>query len=280
MSWFRQLDKDSRGSRPRCVLMVDGNREEVASRLTRLVNLPRVIISQSDRCMPYGKPLKSEYGEWNTEPANEAQFGNPRKPNNLVQLEIHRKLTDWWLAVQQGSMTTPNWDIASTCTVQDKSGLLLVEAKAHANELDLKGKRLDRNASVNSQENHKQIGQVIVEASESLTSATELAWGLSRDHHYQLSNRFAWSWKLASLGIPVVLLYLGFLSAQDMADRGPLFRSEAEWTQTLTEHSRGTVDETCWGEWLDIAGTPFIALIKGKEQPFDPYCTYDRDLVQ
>ena len=93
--------------------------------------------------MPYGKPLKSEDGEWNNEPANEAQFGNPRKPNSLVQPEIHRKLTDWWLSVQQGSMTTPNWDIASTCTVQGKPGLLLVEAKAHANELDLKGKRLD-----------------------------------------------------------------------------------------------------------------------------------------
>ena len=167
-------------------------------------------------------------------------------------------------------MTTPCWDIASTCTVRGEPGLLLVEAKAHAGELDLKGKRLHRTASSNSQENHKQIGWAIVEASDGLASATGKPWGLSRDHRYQLSNRFAWSWKLASLGMPVVLLYLGFLNVQDMADDGPLFRSEAEWTRTVKDHCRGAVDERCWGEWLDFAGVPFIALIRGIDQPFDP----------
>ena len=147
-----------------------------------------------------------------------------------------------------------------------KPGLLLIEAKAHSNELKPDGKRLDRTASL---ENHKQIGWAIVEASDGLASATGKPWGLSRDHHYQLSNRFAWSWKLASLGIPVVLLYLGFLNAQDMADDGPLLRSEAEWTRALKDHSRGAVDETCWGEWLDFAGVPFIALTRGVDQPFD-----------
>ena len=268
MSWFRQLDKH-RGSRPRCVLMVEGSREDVASRLTRLVNLPDVVASPDDRWMPYGKPFKREDGKWDKQPANEAQLGNPKKPNNLVRPEVHRKLTDWWLAVQQGRMTTPNWDITSTCTVQGEPGLLLVEAKAHADELNVKGKGLDRTASLNSQENHRQIGWAIVEASEGLASATGKPWGLSRDHHYQLSNRFAWSWKLASLGIPVVLLYLGFLNAQDMADDGPLFRSGAEWTRVMKDHSRGALDESCWGEWLDIAGTPLIPLIRGIDQPFD-----------
>ena len=244
MSWLRQLDKH-RGSRPPCVLMVEGSREDVASRLTRLVDLPDVVVSPDDRWMPYGKPFKREDGKWDKEPANEAQLGNPKKPNNLVQPEIHRKLTDWWLAVQRGSMTTPCWDIASTCTVRGEPGLLLVEAKAHAGELDLKGKRLHRTASSNSQENHKQIGWAIVEASDGLASATGKPWGLSRDHRSQLSNRFAWSWKLASLGIPVVLLYLGFLNAQDMADDGPLFRSEAEWTRVMK----------------DLAGVPSTSLV-------------------
>ena len=107
---------------------------------------------------------------------------------------------------------------------------------------------------LNSQENHKQIGWAIAEASDGLASTTGKPWGLSRDHHYQLSNRFAWSWKLASLGIPAVLLYLGFLNAQDMAE--PLFRSEAEWTRAIRDHCRGAVDERCWGEWLDFAGVP------------------------
>ncbi len=149
-------------------------------------------------------------------------------------------------------------------------GLLLVEAKAHADELNVKGKGLDRTASLNSQENHRQIGWAIVEASDGLASATGKPWGLSRELRYQLCNRFAWSWKLASLGMPAVLLYLGFLNAQDMAYEGPLFRSEAEWTRVMKDYSRGTVDETCWGEWLDIAGTPLIPLIRRIDQPFDP----------
>ena len=269
MRWFRQLEKH-RGSRPRCVLLIEGNRAEVASRLTRLVNLADVMVSPGDKWMPYGKPLKRKDGKWDKRPANEAQLGNPKKPNNLVKPEIHQKLTNWWLAVRQGRMTTPNWDIASTCTIRGEPGLLLVEAKAHADELDPKGKRLDRTASSNSQENHRQIGWAIVEASDDLALATGKPWGLSRNHHYQLSNRFAWSWKLASLGIPVVLIYLGFLNAQDMADKGSLFRSEAEWTRVLKDHSRDTVNETLWEEWLNIAGVPLVPLIRGIDLPFDP----------
>lgn len=31
------------------------------------------------------------------------------------------------------------------------------------------------------------------------------------DQHYQLSNRIAFGWKLATLGIPTAIVYLGFL---------------------------------------------------------------------
>ena len=86
-------------------------------------------------------------------------------------------------------------------------------------------------------------------------------WDISRDHHYQLSNRFAWSWKLATLGIPVVLVYLGFLNAQDMASNDPedkLFESEADWARVLKDHSRNAVDEACWETRLDFGAVPFL----------------------
>ena len=70
--------------------------------------------------------------------------------------------------------------------------------------------------------------------------------------------------------MPVVPLYLAFLNAQEMQDEGPLFRSEAEWSRTLKDYSQDLVDETCWGEWLDIGSTPFIALVRVIDQPFDP----------
>ncbi len=262
MSWFRQLDKH-RGSRPRCVLMVEGSREEIASRLTRLVNLPDVIISPSDRWTPYGKPTWKD-GSWNTKPGSEVVLS---KPNSLVPPSIQRQLQDWWLAVP-GRANAPNWDIAATCKIKGEPGLVLVEAKAHGKELSATGK--SRPASPNGRKNHDRIGLAIAEAAAQFQLETGKRWDISRDHHYQLSNRFAWSWKLASLGIPVVLLYLGFLNAQDMANDGPLFRSEAEWTHVLKDHCRDAVDETCWGAWLDIAGVPLITLIRGIDQPFDP----------
>ena len=267
MSWFRQLD-NHRGSQPRCVLTVEGNREEVATRLTRIVNIPDVVVSPNDRWMPYGKPVRSD-GSWDKTPAQEVELD---KSNELVCREVQLQLRRWWLAVlgRGKGAKTPNWDIASTCTIMGKPGLLLIEAKAHSNELEASGKSLGSNASPNSIKNHERIGLAIAEAADQFQRATGNRWEISRDHHYQLSNRFAWSWKLASLGIPVVLLYLGFLNAQDMADDGTLFRSEADWKSTLKDHALGAVDEAFWGERVDLDGVPFIALIRGIDQPFDP----------
>ena len=76
-----------------------------------------------------------------------------------------------------------------------------------------------------------------------LELATGGSWGLLRDHHYQLANRFAWSWKLALVGVPVVLVYHGFLNAQEMAPKDVPLRSEGDWTRALKDHTRGIVDE-------------------------------------
>ena len=262
MAWYEQLDK-RRGSRPRCVLLVEGGPEDTASRLTALVDLPDVIVSSSDTWIPYGKPVKRD-GAWDAKPSSEAVLS---KPNVLVSHSIQRQLRDWWLAVPKRA-NTPNWDLASTCAIKGKPGLLLIEAKAHAKEMSSAGK--SRPTTLNGWENHKRIGLAIGEAAAGLQLETGKSWNISRDHHYQLSNRFAWSWKLASLGVPVVLLYLGFLKAQDMAGDGPLFGSEAEWSHALQTYSDDTIDGTCWEEWLDISGVPLLPLVRAIDQPFDP----------
>lgn len=46
---------------------------------------------------------------------------------------------------------------------------------------------------------------------------------ISRDSHYQLSNRVAFAWKLATLGLPTVLVYLGFWGDDGIADVGEPF---------------------------------------------------------
>ena len=262
MDWLNQL-KTKRGSRPHCVLLTDSNQGEVADRLTYLVGRPEVVVSPNDQWMPYGKPVMREDHSWDTTPADEAQLGNPKKPNGLLTPETHETLTKWWLAVRQGKMTTPTWDIASTCTIMGKPGLLLVEAKARAKEM----KEQDKSGST---KNRYQIAQAIGQANTYLGNLTGQPWGLSTDSRYQLSNRFAWSWKLASLGIPVVLVYLGFLNAQDMKDDRALFGSDADWEQAVKKYGEGVVDNNCWGRWLDVDGTLFLPLIRTYKQPFMP----------
>jgi hypothetical protein len=269
MTWWQQLDKTS-GSRPRCVLLMDGDRELVADRLTRLVSLPNVVVNVEHRWMPTGKPFENADGTWDKVPANETKLSCP---NPLVDEARRSELQSWWLEFTGGA-NVPNWDIASQCQVGGTQGLLLVEAKAHGGELDEKptGKRPP--TTLNGWKNHQRIGRAIADASAELQSATGLPWAVSRDRCYQLSNRFAWSWKLASLGIPVVLVYLGFLDAVEMPQ--PRFHSDGKdehcWKSTVLKYSAGVVPPQVWndGFQIDIDDVPLIPLIRTYSQPFDP----------
>ena len=268
MGWSKQLDNKN-GSQPRCVLLVGDEKEEVANRLTTLVSLDDVTIASSDTWKPWGKPVKKEDGLWDNAPSQEASL------NGLKELlscdygkkrskRIKQHLGAWW---NPKGGKTPTWDIASTCRISGISGLLLVEAKAHGNE-KLSGS--DKSGSRNP-ENREHIGSAIAQAASGLESVTGNPWRISPDHHYQLSNRFAWSWKLASLGIPVVLLYLGFLRAEDMAKKGkPVFHSGADWGNTLKRHCEGVIDNACWDRRWCVNGIPLLPIIRAFEQPFKP----------
>ena len=143
-----------------------------------------------------------------------------------------------------------------------------MEAKAHAEELSPAGKSLP--STPYGWRNHERIGAAIAEAATGLRLATGGLWAISRDSHYQLSNRFAWAWRLASLGIPVALGFLGFLDAIEMTDRGQPFRSEGEWISVLMAHGDGTVDQKSWDEWLNVRGVPMIPVVRAYGQPFEP----------
>ena len=119
-AWWQALDK-KRGSRPRCVLLADGSRHAVADRLTGLVGLPDVAVSPNDFWMPCGKPVKAGKG-WDKKPAAEARLDRSAR---FVATEIRRQLRDWWLEIVRGA-NTPNWDMASTCKIERREGLLLV----------------------------------------------------------------------------------------------------------------------------------------------------------
>ena len=229
--------------------------------MIQLVDVPNVEVGADDKWAPRGKPLKLLNGDWDKSPAHEVELD---KADFLLPYEKREKLRDWWLAAGRNPRT-PNWDIASTCSIDGRQGLLLIEAKAHVAELAPKS---DRCGSSND-ENRAQIARAISEANDGLHIATEGQWNLSRDHHYQLSNRFAWSWKMASLGVPVVLVYLGFINAQDMAGK-KLLQNHDDWEQCAKEYGEGIVDNSCWGHCMDIDGTPLLPLIRSYDQPFFP----------
>lgn len=263
MTWWRQLDH-VRGSQPRCVLIMDGPREEVARRLTDLVGVTDVKISPDDRWMPYGKPAEQGDGTWDKTPAKEAKLGDR---NPLLSEDTQSQLKNWWLEITPRA-NTPNWDIASTCRVHGEPGLLLVEAKAHHRELTDEAKGMKPGSN---EKNRQRIAECIRDASQKLADEIDGNWSLDRDSHYQMSNRFAWSWKLTQLGYPVVLVYLGFLNATDVSDRGPLLTDAADWESAVFSHSENLVPAAAWGQQWSVNDQPLIPLIRAMEQPFDEY---------
>ncbi|MDY6950507.1 MAG: hypothetical protein SWE60_03270 [Thermodesulfobacteriota bacterium] len=233
--------RDLKGSKLRCLMLTSLPRKQIVRCLTELVQPYGVVHSAKDEWMPQGllEPEEARLGE--------AQLFLERKERKTV--------TNWWLGVRPGA-NTPNWDLVAACSAEGTKGLILVEAKAHVNELDTAGKR--QPTTENGKKNHEQIGLAIERANTDL-NAHHSGWALSRDTHYQLCNRFAWSWKLASMGIPVILVYLGFLNADEMPSPFP---SEEAWSNAVYEYSKGIVPDGVWESKVMVRGTSFCPIIR------------------
>lgn len=153
----------------------------------------------------------------------------------LKGVAVWRDLADWWLVHKRGA-NTPNWDIAVGCTVEGRPGLVLVEAKANWPELSCAPKTQDRNASPRSLENHERIAAAIDEACVAWRTVDQ-GVRISRDTHYQLANRLAVGWKLATLGVPTVVVYLGFTGDTGIADVGEPFMEKSDWARAFEAYA-------------------------------------------
>jgi hypothetical protein len=246
--------KEQRGSKPRCHLLTHGTPEEVAARLTQLI-APWGQVRPTDHWLPKGFDILEE-----------AQLHNAHQ---LLAREISQQLQTWWLS-GTSELRTPNWDIASTCLIEGKEGLLLVEAKAHDEELikEEKGRLLATQPTEGEKINHEHIGKAIREANEELNTLCP-GWNLNRDSHYQIVNRFAWSWKLCTLGVPVILVYLGFLNALEMRDRGNELRTGTAWDQLVFSHGKSIIPPNVWNKKFCIKGCLFVPLCRAVEFPLN-----------
>jgi hypothetical protein len=255
---FDQLnERQRRGSKPRCHLLTNGPPEAIAATLTSLA-APFGTVAANDRWMPDG------FAD-----LEEAQLHHAPR---LLPPSVSRALGEWWLPANRQDARSPNFDVASTCTVEGVSGLLLIEAKAHESELvrEVAGRRLAEDASAERRASHETIGPAIDSARVGLATTTGLSWQISRDTHYQMSNRFAWAWKLTQLGMPVVLIYLGFIRANDMSKPGEVpFADATAWETATMAHSKPLFPAEVWGRPWSVNGVPLIPLIRSLEVPCD-----------
>jgi hypothetical protein len=219
--------------------------------LSRLIDVTGAVVGPGDFWMPRGDDYPDECKL------------KGRVPTPVRSLCDWRGLSDWWLAHKRGA-NVPNWDLLATCAIDGKKGLVLVEGKAHKQELDgeLKGKPLShkQRLSTHSLENHERIGRAIEEARVALAGKFP-AIRISRDSYYQLSNRVAYAWKIVSMGLPVVLVYLGFMGDRYFPDH---FVSDAHWQHCMQEHMEGIMPSDFLETPIDCGKARMLILVRSR----------------
>ena len=194
----------------------------------------------------------------NPEEARLEEFG----PEWLPGHPIWEELQQWWL-VHPKYANTPNWDIALGCEIEGRPGLILVEAKAHEAELDPKAKERSSPESDKSKANHDQIGRAIKQARDALSTCDSNV-NISRDTHYQLSNRVAFLWRLAQAGIPTAVIYLGFTGDQQFGKGVTPFRSHDHWVKSFGAYVRDVWPLSVIDRRLECGPAPAWFLVQSR----------------
>lgn len=183
----------------------------------------------------------------------EARLG--KQCGGLISDGLNLQLRDWWLAKHAGA-NVPNWDLACSTTSPDgRPGLVLMEAKAHVAEFigEAKGK------GPGNPDNRARIAGAIEEARHALSrqiSGTEI----TIERWYQLANRVAFAWKLATSGVPTTLVYLGITGD---AGVGRPIRNHDHWTQMISMTSK-VLPNTIWETRIDCGAAPLWMLARSK----------------
>lgn len=214
-------NKELKGSQKHILELI--SRNDFVEYFNNLMFDTKITIKDTKTLKPESLTNKEEYSLFSycKEKSSEFDF-----------LKRGTELASWW-APEGGKL--PTWDLLSICEINGEKALLLVEAKAHIKEFDWNGKKLSESASDNSKKNHTNIANCIKEANSFLPD-----FNLSIETHYQLVNRIVSAWKLSSLGIPVVLLYLGF--KEDEVFKDP-FKNNEVWKEEFDKYIKGIVPD-------------------------------------
>lgn len=202
--------------------------EDFISSLNKILQPYDASITDKKTVQPKGIKDASEYGL--------QTLINKQKLSERFPLLKDFNFNTWW---KPCGGKAPTWDMISLCQINGKEGILLVEAKAHKSELAKYGKsELTDKSSDRSRVNHENIKNKINEACDNLNENRKELFTISRDEHYQLSNRIAFVWQLKQLGVPVVLLYLGFTGDEYFKDK---FKDEEHWKASFNKYINSIV---------------------------------------
>jgi hypothetical protein len=144
-------------------------------------------------------------------------------------------LDEWWASK---TYRGPTWDLLAECSIAGRPGYILVEAKAHESELQRQGKPADVAASDQSKTNHRRIAECLERSQEWFRSSVDRRCRICVDSHYQLANRLSAAETLASCGVPVVLLYLGFTGDTYFRD---YLKDDSHWQRVMGAYLDGVV---------------------------------------
>lgn len=221
-----------KGSQQRCLLLTSNGATELQNSLIKIIGqrtVDKLKIKFTDDFDYFPKGLANP---------REIELDKEKIPIN-GSIDYCTKLNKWWL---EKSARTPVWDLVCTAEIDGLPGVILVEAKAHNNELY---KEKDKTRSEKGSANYNRIDKALKLVN------TRYKYNLSPDTHYQLSNRIAWSIKLASLGIPVVLIYLGCINTDEMESSiskdDSLIKGIKDWKELVEKYSR-EIGFDAWNE--------------------------------
>ena len=194
----------------------------------------------------------------------------PKKPNlnNFLAANYSKEMSaeflNWWLKHPGPSAITPMFDIISTCTIDGKKGILLVEGRVNTGELFYNSikKILSNLHTDNVMANQVSVENAINEANTSI-SKTVKDIKLSTENCYQLSSRITEAWWLASKGIPVVLLYVGFLNYEKLSYKThKIFTTDAEWQDLFKKHTEKVGVDKLLEKSVNCGAASFTTIVR------------------
>ena len=214
------------------------------SGLNQMLQPSEFFVPQSGRRMPTG---------WDD--PDEARFG--KHSEGLIDRALDQQLMDWWLVKSEGA-NVPNWDLACQALYHgNRRALVLAEAKAYVREFTESA----RGHGSGNEQNATRIAAAIEEAASDLSRHAP-GVRISSNAWYQFSNRIAWAWKLASLGVPTVLVYLGFTSDEGIAP--DLLKNDDHWRDVVISSTEHIFPPSLWERPLDVQGTPLWFLLRSR----------------